>query len=94
MVIRILLRQINLGAFLMVTARSIIPAIIFPDGDSYSRLPSDIDQVVQLFCPDMLVLVLLPLLIDYFIGCTSARSLGITTQIKIMGEPSLIFTGL
>jgi hypothetical protein len=42
----------------------------------------------------MLVLVLLPMLIDYFIGCTSARSLGIAAQIKIMGEPSLIFIGL
>jgi hypothetical protein len=34
------------------------------------------------------------MLIDYFNGCACARSLGIATQIKIMGEPSLVFTGL
>jgi hypothetical protein len=32
--------------------------------------------------------------IDYFNGCACARSLGIATQIKIMGEPLLVFTGL
>jgi hypothetical protein len=42
----------------------------------------------------MLVLVLLPMLIDYFNGCARTRSLGIAAQIKIMGEPSLLFTGL
>jgi hypothetical protein len=34
------------------------------------------------------------MLIDYFNGCAHARSLGIAAQIKIMGEPSLVFTGL
>jgi hypothetical protein len=34
------------------------------------------------------------MLIDYFNGCACAHSLGIAAQIKIMGEPSLIFTGL
>jgi hypothetical protein len=34
------------------------------------------------------------MLIDYFNGYTRARSLGTATQIKIMGEPSLVFTGL
>jgi hypothetical protein len=67
---------------------------VLDNGDSYSRFPSDIDQVVRLFCPDMLVLVLLPMLIDYFNGCARACSLGIASQIKIMGEPSLVFTGL
>jgi hypothetical protein len=33
-------------------------------------------------------------LIDYFNGCARTRSLGIAAQIKIMGEPSLVFTGL
>jgi hypothetical protein len=42
----------------------------------------------------MLVLVLLPMLIDYFNGCARACSLGIAALIKIMGEPSLVFTGL
>jgi hypothetical protein len=32
--------------------------------------------------------------IDYFNGCARARSLDITTQIKIMGEPLLVFTCL
>jgi hypothetical protein len=64
------------------------------NGDSYPRLSSDIDQVVRLFYPDILVLVLLPMWIDNFNGCARARSLGIATQIKIMGEPLLVFTGL
>jgi hypothetical protein len=42
----------------------------------------------------MLMLVLLPTLIDYFNGYARARSLNTATQIKIMGEPSLVFTGL
>jgi hypothetical protein len=42
----------------------------------------------------MLVLVLLPMLIDYFNGCVRAHSLGSVAQIKIMGEPSLVFTDL
>jgi hypothetical protein len=33
-------------------------------------------------------------LIDYFNGCAHARSFDIAAQIKIMGEPSLVFTGL
>jgi hypothetical protein len=60
----------------------------------YSRLSNDVDQVVRLFCPDMLVLILLPMLIDYFNGCARTRSIGIAAQIKIMGEHSLVFTGL
>jgi hypothetical protein len=42
----------------------------------------------------MLMLVLLKMLIDYFNGCARARSLGIAAQTKIIGEPSLVFTGL
>jgi hypothetical protein len=34
------------------------------------------------------------MLINYFNGCASARSIGIAAQIKIIGEPSLLFTGL
>jgi hypothetical protein len=33
------------------------------------------------------------MVIDYFNGCTCARSLGIAAQIKIIGEPSLVFLG-
>jgi hypothetical protein len=40
------------------------------------------------------VLVLLPIWIDYFNGYARALSLGIAARIKIMGEPSLVFTGL
>jgi hypothetical protein len=32
--------------------------------------------------------------IDYFNGCARACSLGIAAQIKIMGEPPLVFIGL
>jgi hypothetical protein len=39
-------------------------------------------------------MVLLPMLIKYFNGCVCARNLGIAAQIQIMGEPSLVFTGL
>jgi hypothetical protein len=68
--------------------RSICPSgYILDNGDSYPRLPSDVDQVVRLFCPDILMLVLLLMWIDYFNGCARARSLGIAAQIKIMGEP-------
>jgi hypothetical protein len=42
----------------------------------------------------MLVLVLLPMLIDYFNGYARACSLGIAAPIKIMEEPSSVFTGL
>jgi hypothetical protein len=40
-----------------------------------------------------LVLVLLPMVIEYFNGYTCARSFGIAAQIKINGEPSLVFSG-
>jgi hypothetical protein len=40
------------------------------------------------------MLVLLLMLIDYFNGCARVRSLSIAAQIKIMGEPLLVFIGL
>jgi hypothetical protein len=73
------------------------PPSIYPDGyiinngDSYPQLLSNVDQIVRLFCPDILVLVLLSIWIDYFYGYTR---LGIMVQIKIMEEPSLVFIGL
>jgi hypothetical protein len=101
MILQILLQQIDLGSFLMVVARSILLAIFIPagcyvldNGDSCSQLPIDVDQVDRLFLPGILVLVLLPMVIYYFNGCTRARSLGIVAQIKIMGEPSLVFLDL
>jgi hypothetical protein len=33
------------------------------------------------------------MVIDYFNGCAHAYSLDIAAQIKIMGEPSLVFSG-
>jgi hypothetical protein len=40
-------------------------------------LPSDVDQAILLFFPNILVSVLLPMLIDYFNGCVRTRSLDI-----------------
>jgi hypothetical protein len=34
------------------------------------------------------------MVIDYVNGCACAHSLGIAAQIKIIGEPSLVFTRL
>jgi hypothetical protein len=34
------------------------------------------------------------MVINYFNGCTRAPRLGIAAQIKIMGEPLLVFLGL
>jgi hypothetical protein len=33
------------------------------------------------------------MVVDYFNGCARARSLGIAAQIKIIGEPLLVFLG-
>jgi hypothetical protein len=75
--------------------RTIYPGCyVLDNGESCSRFPSDVDQAVRLLFPVILVLVLLPMVIDYFNGCARARSLGIAAQIKIMGEPSLVFSGL
>jgi hypothetical protein len=73
--------------------RNICPGYyVLDNGDSCSRL--DVDQAVRLLFHVILVLVLLPMVIDYFNGYTRAHSLGIAAQIKIMGEPSLVFSGL
>jgi hypothetical protein len=55
--------------------------------------PAMSTKLFSYFAPVILVLVLLPMLIDYFNCCMCARSLGSAAQ-KIMGEPSLIFTFL
>jgi hypothetical protein len=39
------------------------------------------------------VLVLLPMMIDYFNNCVRTRSLDLAGQIKIMGETLLVFSG-
>jgi hypothetical protein len=89
MILQILLRHINFGSFSLGRCeenypRSIYPGGYIPDnGDSYPRLPSDVDQVVQFFCSHILVLLLLPMWINYFNGCPHARSLDIAAQTKL-----------
>jgi hypothetical protein len=39
-------------------------------------------------------LVLLPMFIDYFHGCVERIALALQLKIKIMVEPSSVFTGL
>jgi hypothetical protein len=78
----------------------VCPRNIYPDcyvldnGDSYPWLFNNVDKAVRLLFPGILVLVLLPMVIDYFNGYARAHSLGIVDQIKIMGESSLIYSGL
>jgi hypothetical protein len=85
--------------FLMVATRS-ISSQIFPgcyvidDDDSCSRFPSDVDQVVRLLFISILVLLLVPMVIVYFNSYVRAHILSIVAQIKIMGEPSLVLSGL
>jgi hypothetical protein len=64
------------------------------NGDSYFRFPSDVDQAVRLLISSILVLVLLPMVIEYFNDSARACSLGTVVQIKIMRGPSLVFTCL
>jgi hypothetical protein len=66
--------------------KDVCPCNICPDcyvldnGDSYSRLSNDVDQAARFLFPGILVLVLLPMMVDYFNGCVCARSLGIAAQ--------------
>jgi hypothetical protein len=62
--------------------RNIYPGCyVLDNGDSYTRLSSGVDQAVRFLFPEILVLVLLPMLVDCFNGCVRARSLGIAAQI-------------
>jgi hypothetical protein len=45
---------------------------VFDNGDPYSRPASDVDQAVRFVFPEILVVVLLPMLDDYSNGCTHA----------------------
>jgi hypothetical protein len=62
--------------------------------DPYSRPASDGDLAVRFVYPRILVVVLLPMLYDYSNGYARAHSLVTAAKIKIMREPSLVFTGL
>jgi hypothetical protein len=64
------------------------------NGDSYTRLSSDIDQAVRSLFPGILVLVLSPMLVNYFNSYMRARSLGIVAQIKNMGAPLLVYADI
>jgi hypothetical protein len=87
--------MIFVGCREKVFSRNIYPGCyVLDNGDSYSRLASDVDQAVWFIFPGILVLVLLPMLYDYSNGCAGACSLGTAAKIKIMGEPSLVFKGL
>jgi hypothetical protein len=50
---------------------------VLGNGDSYSRLSNDVDQAVWLLFAGILVLVILPIVIDYFNGCAHVHSLDI-----------------
>jgi hypothetical protein len=98
--LQILFRQFDFGSFLMGSREKDYPCNICPscyvlnNDDSYSRLSNDIDQTVRLFFPDILVLVLFSMLIDYLNGCARVRSINIAVQIKTIGEHLLVFSSL
>jgi hypothetical protein len=79
MVLQILLRQIDLGSFLMVFTRSIILAIFVPAATYLIMLIRALGSPTTstLLFTGILVLILLLMVIDYFNGCVRARSLGI-----------------
>jgi hypothetical protein len=54
---------------------------VLNNGDSCSQLSSDVDQAVRLLFPGILVLVLLPMVIDYLNDCVRAGSLSVAVQI-------------
>jgi hypothetical protein len=56
--------------------------------------PNEVDQALRLLFPGIQVLVLLLIVTDYFNGYTRACSFGIAAQIKTLGEPLLVFSGL
>jgi hypothetical protein len=63
--------------------RNICPdCYVFENGDTYSRLSSDVDKVVRFLFPGILVLVLLLMWYDCFNGCVRAHSLDTAAQIK------------
>jgi hypothetical protein len=63
--------------------RNICPdCYVFDNGDSYSRLSSDVDKAVRFLFPEILVLVLLPMWYNCFNGCVCAYSLGTAALIK------------
>jgi hypothetical protein len=70
----------------MVAARMFVLAIFVPTAMSSTMVictlgsPTTSTRLLGSFFPGILVLVLLPMMIDYFNGCVRARSLGIAAQ--------------
>jgi hypothetical protein len=65
-----------------VFSRNVYPdCYVLDNDDSYPRLASDGDQAIRFIFPEILVLVLFPMLYDYSNGCARARSPG--TAVKI-----------
>jgi hypothetical protein len=56
--------------------------------------PSNVDKGIQFLVSRILVLVLFPMLDDYFNGYTHAHSFGIVAQIKNMRESLIVFASL
>jgi hypothetical protein len=89
--IQILLPLIDFGNFSHDCRDECYPQKNYPDcyghdnGDSYFQLVSNIDQVVRLLFPGILMLVYFPMLTHYFNVYVRAHSLGSASQIKFMG---------
>ena len=64
---------------------------VFDNGGLYPRLPSDVDKPVWLLFPEIPVLVLLPMLVEYFSGCIERVNFTLRLKNKIIGKPSLVF---
>jgi hypothetical protein len=56
---------------------------VLDNGDPYSRLSNNVDQAVWLLFTGILVLVILPMAIDYFSGSVRVHSLGIAAKLKL-----------
>jgi hypothetical protein len=91
----ILLRQVDVGHFLMFVARRIVLRIIVSAATSSTMVvhipnfPVTSTKLFNLF-PSILVFVLLTMMINCFYGCVRAHSVDITAQIKNMEEPRLL----
>jgi hypothetical protein len=86
MVFQIMLYRVDLGYFLLFVARMFVLAIfvfqllvcyVLDNSDSYSRLSNDVDHAIWLLFPIILVLVLLPIVINYFNNCAYAHNFNI-----------------
>jgi hypothetical protein len=83
-----------------IAAKSIVLAIFVMAATSSIKVirslgsPATSTKAIRLLFPGILAWVFLSMMIDYFNGCVRAHSLSIAAQIKIMGEPLLLFLDL